>query len=163
MSFPFYGKEFSFTQPDGSKIDVKGWGDQHHAVFETLDGYTLAKDPVTGFYQFADIMHEELKPTGLIPNANHANLVGVGKNLRNGPTVVKSKVFSSEGLPPGKTRWRERRENAKRALMKTIVDHGPMFAPPQRQTVGTFVGLCLLIEFPDVPATIRQQEVDDFC
>jgi len=40
---------------------------------------------------------------------------------------------------------------------------GPMLAPPQRQTVGTFVGLCLLIDFSDAPATISREEVDRFC
>ena len=45
MSVPFFGKEFTFTQPDGSQIQVRGWGDQHYAVFETLDGYTVAQNP----------------------------------------------------------------------------------------------------------------------
>jgi M6 family metalloprotease-like protein len=40
---------------------------------------------------------------------------------------------------------------------------GPMLAPPQRQTVGTFVGLCLLIDFSDAPATISREEVERFC
>ena len=40
---------------------------------------------------------------------------------------------------------------------------GPVFAPPQRQTVGDFVGLCLLIDFPDEPGTISRDEVDNFC
>ena len=34
-SYPFYKKRFTFTQPDGSGIEVMGWGDRHHAVFET--------------------------------------------------------------------------------------------------------------------------------
>ena len=36
-------------------------------------------------------------------------------------------------------------------------------APPQRQTVGDFIGLCLLIDFPDVPGTISREEVEAFC
>jgi hypothetical protein len=36
MSTPFSGKEFTFTQPDGTPLKVRGWGDQRHAVFETL-------------------------------------------------------------------------------------------------------------------------------
>lgn len=35
MSFPFFGEEFTFTQPDGTRFAVRGWGDQNHAVFET--------------------------------------------------------------------------------------------------------------------------------
>jgi hypothetical protein len=44
MSFPFFGEEFTFTQPDGTRLAVRGWGDQHGAVFETLDGYTVTRD-----------------------------------------------------------------------------------------------------------------------
>jgi hypothetical protein len=47
MSTPFSGKEFTFTQPDGTALRVRGWGDQHHAVFETLNGYTVVEDPAT--------------------------------------------------------------------------------------------------------------------
>ena len=36
-------------------------------------------------------------------------------------------------------------------------------APPQRETVGDFVGLCLLIEFSDEPGTISRDEVERFC
>ena len=38
-----------------------------------------------------------------------------------------------------------------------------MLAPPQRQTVGTFVGLCMLIDFSDSPAAIPREEVEHFC
>ncbi|SFB00990.1 M6 family metalloprotease domain-containing protein [Azotobacter beijerinckii] len=40
---------------------------------------------------------------------------------------------------------------------------GPVMAPPQRTTIGDFVGLCLLIEFPDEPGTISRDEVEMFC
>lgn len=36
-------------------------------------------------------------------------------------------------------------------------------APPQRHTVGDFVGLCLLIDFPDEAGAISRDEVDRFC
>ena len=50
MATPFIGETFTFTQPDGSKLQVRGWGDQHYAVFETQDGYTVTKNPDTGFW-----------------------------------------------------------------------------------------------------------------
>ena len=34
---------------------------------------------------------------------------------------------------------------------------------PQRQTVGAYVGLCLLVQFPDIPSVIDQSEVEAFC
>ncbi len=38
MSMPLFGKKYTFTQPDGSPLEVVGWGDQNHAVFEQADG-----------------------------------------------------------------------------------------------------------------------------
>lgn len=66
MPFPFENQRFTFTQPDGTKLEVVGTGDQHHAVFETLDGYTVVCDPDTGFCQYATISQDgdELVPTG---------------------------------------------------------------------------------------------------
>ena len=45
MPAQFIGQVFTFKQPDGSTIQVRGWGDQHYAVFETLDGYTVTQNP----------------------------------------------------------------------------------------------------------------------
>ena len=44
MANPFDGEIFTFTQPDGTQFEVRGWGNQYSAVFETLDGYTVGKD-----------------------------------------------------------------------------------------------------------------------
>ena len=55
MATPFSDKVFTFTQPDGTKIQVRGWGDQHYAVFETLDGFTVVKNPSTGFFEIAQL------------------------------------------------------------------------------------------------------------
>ncbi len=49
MATRFDGKVFTFTQPDGTPIQVRGFGDQNYAVFETLDGFTVTKNPATGY------------------------------------------------------------------------------------------------------------------
>ena len=38
-----------------------------------------------------------------------------------------------------------------------------MAAPPQPTAVGDVTGLCILVQFPDVPGTITRQQVDNFC
>ena len=53
MAARFDGQIFTFTQPDGTPIQLRGWGDQYYAVFETLDGYTVAKNPGTGYWEVA--------------------------------------------------------------------------------------------------------------
>ena len=48
MPTPYVGREFTFTNPDGTLVRVRGYGNQFAAVFETLDGFTVAKDPQPG-------------------------------------------------------------------------------------------------------------------
>jgi M6 family metalloprotease-like protein len=62
-------------------------------------------------------------------------------------------------------RWEERLEQFKMDLFGASVaeQSGVRAAPPQRHTVGDYVGLCLLIRFPDVPSTISQTQVDEYC
>ena len=45
---PVWGDKFTFEQPDGKKVDVRIWGDEFYRVVESLDGYTLTRDPNTG-------------------------------------------------------------------------------------------------------------------
>jgi M6 family metalloprotease-like protein len=66
-----------------------------------------------------------------------------------------------EGLP--EPRWRVRHEGQRQRLREAAAFGGQMRAPPQRQTVGDFTGLCLLVAFPDVPATILREEIEAFC
>ena len=52
MTVQFRGKRFTFTQADGSTLELRGWGDQHHAVFEDLEGYVVVRHPATGDYHY---------------------------------------------------------------------------------------------------------------
>jgi M6 family metalloprotease-like protein len=166
MSVPFFGKEFTFTQPDGTTLQVRGWGNQWQAVFETLDGFTVVKDPITNFYQYATISDngEELLPTGFQAEMVNPSNLGLTPRLRANRRGAGIPASMSSGLLPKKTRWETRREvtrmQQRSAMMSPTVI---MPAPPQRQTVGDFVGLCLLVDFPDVRATISQSEVKDYC
>jgi len=48
MATPFIGQVFTFKQPDGSTIELRGWGDQFYAVLKTLDAYTVTRHRATG-------------------------------------------------------------------------------------------------------------------
>lgn len=166
MPIPFVGKKFSFTQPDGTTINVQGWGDQFQAVFESLDGFTIVRDQATGFYQYATISDtgEELLPTGFqVGVANPYNL-GLLPKLRTNQVGLRGPTSVSSGLLRGKTRWETRREITRMKLRAEMMEPaGLVPAPPKRQTVGEFIGLCILIDFPDVPATIPRDEIDAYC
>lgn len=163
MSIPYFGREFTFTQPDGTTLKVKGWGNQEKAVFETLDGFTVTRDPVTGFYQYASLSNDgnDLIPSGFQADMVNPRNLGLSKSIRTNLGGPPSDTITS-GLPAKKTRWQTRREIT-RMQQRAALMADAMPAPPQRQTVGDFVGLCLLIDFEDVPATISRDEVEAYC
>jgi hypothetical protein len=164
MATPFNGKTFTFTQPDETKIQVRGWGDQHYAVFETLDGYTVVKNPSTGFFEIAQLSNDG---TRLEPAPGpQGNLDGARAPVRPGLRIDReaARARGSEGaLRLGGRRCDRRREQRKSIARAARALGGPLTAPPQRATVGDFVGLCLLIDFSDEPGTISRNEVDNFC
>lgn len=142
MSGNFIDKEFDFTQPDGSTIRLKGSGDQHSAVFKDVEGRVMVRDAVTGRWVGAAAV-------GGIADAELADPV----------TKLPHPLLRGR-------RWEERRQERReqqRALRLAADAGGPLLAPPQRRTVGDFVGLCLLIDFSDAPATISRDEVERFC
>lgn len=164
MPYPFYGKTFVFTQPDGSRISVRGWGNQFHAVFETLDGFTLVKDPVTGFFQYAKSSADKkrLEPAGGIaavkPEAMH-----LAKHLRVSKDTARQMAGAMFSRTLSKNRWEQRRDKAKLAQRKAFGKPGIVPAPPREERKGDYTGLCLLIGFPDVPGVIPQSDVENFC
>ena len=162
MSFPFFGEEFTFTQPDGGKLRVRGFGDQHHARFETLDGFTVVRNPESGFFEYAAVTPTgaALAPTGIRPGDVPAESIGLKPRLRPERRAARAAAAAGEGLPHTGSRWQQRRESARLAR---AAEPGITRAPPQRGTVGSYLGVCLLIQFPDVPYTIGPDEVDRFC
>jgi M6 family metalloprotease-like protein len=164
VSHPFQGAVFTFTQPNGERIKVRGWGDQNSAVFETLDGFTVVRNPQTGFYEIAKRASDgvSLEPSGHRPGFALVSALGIPPGLR--PSVAAAPTQFPETTLTGLTRWQQRSDQAK-AVLRAVMNSndGPEAAPPQRQTVGTFIGLCLPIQFPDVPSAITADEISDFC
>ncbi|WP_437568251.1 M6 family metalloprotease domain-containing protein [Sorangium sp. So ce542] len=104
----------------------------------------------------------DLIPTGVLPGRIVPTALGVAPGLRIDPSAARAKARTIPGLPVGNTRWRQRRRRALRERSNASA-RGLHLAPPQRTTTGDFVGLCLLVQFPDVPRTIAREEVDAFC
>lgn len=165
MPCPFNGKEFTFTQPDGTRIKVRGWGNQNQARFETLDGFTVVKDPLTGFYQYAKPSADmnSLEPTGVKVGLVNPNNLRLAKHLHASKSAARELSYSPYLRMGLKRRWEERRERARSAQQKALMAPGLFSAPPREEKKGEFVGLCILIQFPDVPGNIQESEVEDFC
>jgi M6 family metalloprotease-like protein len=167
MATRFNGQVFTFTQPDGSKVQLRGWGDQYYAVFETMDGYTVTKNPATGYWEVARLAPDgnALESAPTLGDRLDGLRAGVPRGLRIRRESAMAAARESARRASGRRceeRRRERREEL-RAIRAVAAAGGPMLAPPQRQTVGDFRGLCLLVDFSDSPATIPREEVESFC
>lgn len=165
MSTPFINKEFTFSNPDGTTIRVRGSGDQHYAVFETLDGYTVVKDADTGFYKYARLSDDknDLVPTHMRVGEGDPRTLGVQPHIRIRRESARQKAMMSPLNQGQKRRWEIRREQKKsqtRTMMPTTYSEA---LPTGAVTVGNYVGLCILVRFPDVADTISQAEVTNFC
>ncbi len=165
MALPFIAKTFKFRQPDGTQFEVRGWGNQYYAVFETLDGYTVVKNPHTGFYEIAQLSSDgtmlESAP-GPQGNLDGSISPSIQPGLRINRDAARAQGMEG-AMRMGGRRCDQRREERKSLMRAAREMGGPVMAPPQRTTVGDFVGLCLLIEFPDELGTISRDEVERFC
>lgn len=165
MPTPFVNQRFTFTNPDGSTVEVIGTGNQFFAHFETEDGYTVVKDPQTGYYAYATVSDDNsrLAPVdnAIVGQADPKSLK-LEKHIRLSAGAALNHARMAESLQGREPRWKQRRREKKALALRSAVA-GVSAAAMPAATVGNYVGLCILIEFPDVPQAISRQEVIDFC
>jgi hypothetical protein len=79
-----FAQKIQFEQPDGARIELWGEGDEFHAVFETLDGYTVTFDPARKAYCYATVSADgaQLVATDLAVGAGDPALRGLAKHVR---------------------------------------------------------------------------------
>ncbi len=162
MPMPYLGRQITIEQPDGSTLAVRVFGNQFGAVLETLDGYTIVRDQESGQFRYARVSADgtSLEPDGLVGAVDPA-AIGLRPHARIAAPVAASRARRArDSRTP--TRWEERRRR-RRAQLRAAAADATRPAPPPNTTVGDYVGLCLLVEFPDVGHTIEQDEVDRFC
>jgi M6 family metalloprotease-like protein len=162
MPRPFVAEPFTFVQPDGSQVRLLGWGNQFRALFETPDGYTVVRDDESGYFHYAELSPDgtRLVPSGLRVGSVESRVLFLPQHLRPARVAgLESREAPTEPADRelgGERRWQVRRRERKEAAAAGL-------EAAEATAVGDIVGLCLLVRFPDVPATISRQEVDDFC
>ncbi len=169
---PFRDLAISFKQPDGTQIEIRGSGDEFYAVFETLDGYTVVFDPVLKAYCFAQSGGDgQLASSGVEVQRGDPAALGLSRHLRVDPAIRQEQVRQR------RQRWEqgmelEQRWKATKAALQereaqpgagSGAPNGPQPSPPSGTTTGNKLGLTLLIDFDDDPATVPQAEVFNFC
>ena len=164
LAAPFAGY-FQFTQPDGARIFLWGEGDEFHAVFETITGYTVVFDPQRRAYFYAEraVDGKSLISTGVLAHASAPPAllqhVRMDADAANAAARVRQLQWDAEtGLSK---RWAQLKA---RTLGTPLAPDqvGALPAPPETTTIGAKSGLTLLIDFSDDPATIGQSEIESF-
>ncbi|MEI7899591.1 MAG: M6 family metalloprotease domain-containing protein [bacterium] len=162
-----FAKTIQFRQPDGTAIELWGEGDDFHAVFETLDGYTVTFDPALKTYFYATVSADgtQLVATDLEVGKGTPMARGLAQHVRISAEALsqqaKARFEKWDSVMEVTKAWTHLK-NARRSA-ETVLADGPVMAPPRFTTVGQKMGLCLLIDFPDDRATVPQSNVEQFC
>gem|GEM_PF-1077349 len=156
---PYDGEPFSLLQPDLTHVEVLVYGDEFYQRVESPDGYTLIRDPDTGWICYAERSADgfEFLSTGVVYTPTRTDdpddpQVQVRRRLTRSLRLEKTAI---------------RRQAARRRLLLLGDDAGDeptarLSAAPA-PLIGTVVGLTIPIQFPDVPGTVSQSEIDNFC
>ncbi|MFA5238842.1 MAG: M6 family metalloprotease domain-containing protein [Phycisphaerae bacterium] len=149
-SAPVMGQIYNLRQPDGAAVAVRIWGDEFYQVVESLDGYTLIRDPDTAIICYAILSTDgtELVSTQVRVGESHEAL-GIEPHIRISPQSVKQKVRTARTQLAAKMPQTD--ESA------TIKTYSESSLPESVR------GICLIIDFPDESGTIPPAEVNNFC
>ena len=169
-----FDRVWKIKQPDGTAIQVHGKGDEFYADME-FNGYTILFDPASSLYVYAQRTADgKLVPTTLVAGRDNPGTLNLQQHLRP-DAAVRKQIFQERFNRWDKDtqtskRWKARKDRTAKLLApaltaatSTAVSDGPAFAPPGNTTLGNKVGLCLLVDFPDDPATISSQNIEAFC
>jgi M6 family metalloprotease-like protein len=138
---PVFGEQVALTQPDGTVVQARAWGDEYHQRLEDLAGYTLVRDPRDGGICYARLADDELVSTGV--RAGEAPPVGIVPGLRLPEDVVASRVASA-------------RKAAGWPAAGEKIDY------PLPASTGEVRGIALMVDFSDAPGEISPEQLDRF-
>ncbi len=145
------GEVFSYRQPDGTKIDVRLWGDEFYHIVESLDGYTLTREEKTGAACYARVSEDgnKLISTGIrAEKPVPVSLEGM-RHLRLNKSAVLAEVATARA-----------RMDEDKAIVMAGRGGVAALAPPNN---GNVQGITLLVDFSDQPGTISPSEINDYC
>lgn len=155
--------EFEFRQPDGTPVHLRGEGDEFHARFETPEGYTVVFDTALGAYCYATMAaNGQLTSSGVPVHLDRPERLRLRPRLEPLPEIVRRDAVERRRHWETVMEIRERWESLK-AWQRGRENAEVTAAAGGVPTLGVKVGLCLLIDFDDDPATIPQGEVEAFC
>ncbi|MCP4104518.1 MAG: M6 family metalloprotease domain-containing protein [Desulfobacteraceae bacterium] len=160
---PHWGDKFQLKQPDGSKVTVLVWGDEFYQDVESVDGYTLVRDPSTGWICYAEL------------SSDGSEYISSGQTYRTDEQEPSALGIKDSGKEKRKKpRKKHLRINKKIRQEKAAKKRNELLGDDsvynQEESIlmktsdgETITGLTVLVDFPDEPASVSQSEIDNFC
>ena len=83
VAYPLYLTNYPIpiTQPDGSVVPCYATGDEYHRRIHDAEGYTLLRDPQTGYLVYALLKNDELVPSNYFAGKIRPETAGIQPNL----------------------------------------------------------------------------------
>ena len=92
---PMFGETMEFRQPDGTEVPVVLFGDEFYMRGETPDGYTVLRDPDTGWICYAELSADGSK---LVPTQEHyLNALTPARRTVPGAALTPAGVTTADG------------------------------------------------------------------
>lgn len=138
---PYDGAPFTFLQPDGQKVPVLVWGDEYYQHVESLEGFTLVRDPVSRVICYArlDPNGKALVSTGVEAGNPAVTGLALTRHLEDAPEVRRAQALATrEGL------------DAERAALR---NKDPQ-RDPRPSCLGEVQGITLIVDFSDQVAVV---------
>ena len=129
LGVPMWDSTSIVGQPDGSSAEVRLFGDEFYHWLESPDGYTVVRDPVSGWYCYADVSIDGIR------------LLSTGVRLGNPPPSDLEPGLQLDASAVADIVARERSPSdgaAEKILDKPAVINGEV------------LGLTILVDFPDL-------------
>lgn len=158
---PNNGEMFLFKQPDNSYVQVKVFGDEFYQRVESLDGYTLIRDPDTNWICFAEFNKEEndFVSTGVkyTKSTSDKHQLETKKRLKKGQkldiNIIKKKAANSKKILLS--------QGSSQSNTTDIIYGSGLSDFEMASESKNILGLTLLIKFPDQDTKMTVQDVDD--
>jgi len=146
-----WGELIPEKQPDGEIVQVLVWGDEFYRVAESLDGFTLVKDPDSREICYAKLSADGtvLESTGIRVGDKAAER-DMTRHLRIDDTARQALV-------------KERRAAHAEIDAGILAESGKTPGDKAAPDTGDVEGILLLIDFSDEPATIPAAYFGDYC
>ena len=146
-----FGETLTFTQGDGSAVELKVSGDEFYVRYETGSGYTAVYDTDLGRYCYATVAGGRFASTG--SPVSKRPPAGLRRHLKESGAVRNRKFDDRYAAlrPP--------EPPAAPHAMRTLGRSGGLLGG-RRVSEGDVAGLTVLVQFADVTSTVQVSDVE---